>query len=97
MGLLISVIIPKIEVAMTLFPVIVIPLMVFGGFFVNNNDIVVWLRWIEWASPFKWGFQAAAIVFYVIKYNKNEYTDQIDFNCGCIKPNPRDPQYLLLK
>ena len=56
MGLLISVAIPKLEVAMTLFPIMILPLMIFGGFYVNNNDIVVWLRWIEWMSPFKWGF-----------------------------------------
>ena len=44
------------KVAMTIFPLIVLPLMILGGFFVNNNDIFVWLRWIEWMSMFKWGF-----------------------------------------
>jgi len=34
-GLFLSVIIPKMELAMALVPVLIIPLMVLGGFFVN--------------------------------------------------------------
>jgi hypothetical protein len=36
--------------------------MLFGGIYINYNDIVVWLRWISWLSVFRWGYQAAAIV-----------------------------------
>jgi len=45
-GLFLSVVIPKMELAMALVPVLVIPLMVMGGFFVNVNTIPVWLRWM---------------------------------------------------
>ena len=48
--------VPKIEVAMSLLSAILMPLMIFGGLFINNNDIVIWLRWLEWISIFKWGF-----------------------------------------
>ncbi len=34
-GLFLSVLIPKMELAMALVPVLVIPLMIMGGFFVN--------------------------------------------------------------
>jgi hypothetical protein len=34
-GLFLSVMIPKMELAMALVPVLIIPLMVLGGFFVN--------------------------------------------------------------
>lgn len=34
-GLLISICIPKVEVATALVPVLIIPLMVLGGFFLN--------------------------------------------------------------
>lgn len=34
-GLLISILVPQMEMAMALIPVVIIPLMVLGGFFVN--------------------------------------------------------------
>lgn len=70
-GLLISVIIPKMEVAMALVPVLVIPFMVLGGFFVNTNNVPDYLKWIEYVSMFKYGFQAAAL---------NEF-DTVNFSC----------------
>lgn len=60
-GLLISVVIPKMEVAMALVPVLVIPFMVLGGFFVNTNNVPSYLKWIEYVSMFKYGFQAATL------------------------------------
>lgn len=65
---------------MALIPVLVIPLMVMGGFFVNTNTIPVWLKWIEYISMFKYGFQAACI---------NEFTKET-FDCGKITRNPLD-------
>lgn len=81
-GLLLSVIIPSLELAMALIPVVVIPLMVMGGFFVNSDNIPDFLKWIEYISMFKWGFQAAAI---------NEFEDLDPISCGCIPSNPNDP------
>jgi predicted DNA repair protein MutK len=40
-GLFLSVVIPNIELAMALVPVLLIPLMVMGGFFINVNSIPV--------------------------------------------------------
>lgn len=53
---MISIIVPNMEVAMALIPVVIIPLMVLGGFFVNSDNIPVYLKWIEYISMFKWGF-----------------------------------------
>jgi len=55
-GLIISVLIPKLEVAMALLPIIIIPLMVLGGFFVNSNNVPNYLIWIEYISMFKYSF-----------------------------------------
>jgi ATP-binding cassette subfamily G (WHITE) protein 1 len=55
-GLMVSILIPKMELAMAMVPVIIIPLMVLGGFFVNSNNIPVFLIWVEYISMFKWGF-----------------------------------------
>lgn len=73
-GLLISVIISKMELSMALVPVLVIPLMLLGGFFLNTNNIPSYLKWIEYLSMFKYGFQVAAL---------NEF-DSLNFDCiGC--------------
>lgn len=53
--------------------------MVMGGFFVNSDNIPGYLKWIEYISMFKWGFQASAIVnflkyyyfFYIYLYRMN--------------------------
>jgi len=71
-----SVIIPKLDLAMALFPILVIPLMVLGGFFVNTNNIPKYLIWIEYISMFKYSFQAAAL---------NEF-DTINYDSGTTNP-----------
>jgi len=55
-GLIISVSISKLDVAMAVMPILVIPMMVLGGFFVNTNNIPKFLIWIEYVSMFKYSF-----------------------------------------
>lgn len=87
-GLVISVFVPNMELAMALVPVLVIPLMVMGGFFVNTNTIPDWLKWIEYISMFKYGFQAAC---------QNEFEGQV-YNCGCVsQTSATDTQYLIVR
>lgn len=74
----IAVVIPSLEVAMALVPVLLIPFMVMGGFFVNTNTIPDFLKWIEYISMFKYGFQAAVI---------NEYEDLPPIECEPV-PGP---------
>ena len=60
-GLLYSTVIPKLETAMALVPVLIIPFMLLGGFFINLSevdDIRVIFYPIMYLSPFKYGFQA---------------------------------------
>jgi ABC-type multidrug transport system permease subunit len=45
---------PKIAVAM--FPLIMMPFMLFGGFFSNRSSYQDWIGWLEYLSPFKYGF-----------------------------------------
>lgn len=56
---------------MTLTPVLIIPFMLFAGFFVNQNNIPVYLIEFQYLSIFKYGFQALAL---------NEYQD-LDLAC----------------
>jgi ABC-type multidrug transport system permease subunit len=55
-GLLLSILIPKVEVATALVPALIIPFMVLGGFFVNQSDIPYVFYPFEYLSMFKYGF-----------------------------------------
>lgn len=55
-GFFISIVVPKLEIAMALIPVVVIPLMVLAGFFISTDDIPDYLIWISYLSMFRWGF-----------------------------------------
>lgn len=60
-GLFYSAVIPKLETAMALVPVLIIPFMLLSGFFINLNDYVdirVIFYPIMYISPFKYGYQS---------------------------------------
>ena len=44
------------QLAVTLTPVLIIPFMLFAGFFVAASNIPVWLREFEYLSIFKYGY-----------------------------------------
>ena len=67
-GLFFSVILPKPELAMSLSPMIMVPFMLFGGFFVNQNNVPYYFYPIQYISMFKYGFQAAVQVFLQIMF-----------------------------
>jgi hypothetical protein len=39
-------------------PIILIPLVLFSGLFKNTGNIPVWLGWIQYISPLKYGYLA---------------------------------------
>jgi ATP-binding cassette subfamily G (WHITE) protein 1 len=55
-GLFMSVFIPKMEVATALAPVILIPLMVLGGFFMNTSDTPKCFYPIIYISMFRYAY-----------------------------------------
>ncbi|TPX36852.1 hypothetical protein SeMB42_g07013 [Synchytrium endobioticum] len=65
LGILFACSFSSLPVALAAAPVILMPLMLFSGLFVNLNSIPVWLRWIQYLSPMKYGFEGMV---------KNEYS-----------------------
>lgn len=55
-GLLASSFFSDPKVASGLVPLIVLPLMLFSGFYKNRKDLPEWLGWIEYISPIKYSF-----------------------------------------
>lgn len=56
-GLLLSTAFSNPEVPMALIPVLIIPLMLIGGFFAPLNSVPEFYRVFEYISMFKYGFQ----------------------------------------
>ncbi|KAJ1930399.1 hypothetical protein IWQ60_000336 [Tieghemiomyces parasiticus] len=53
--------IKDLAITMAIMPVLLLPLMIFGGLFVNTGSAPPYLSWIQWISPIKYGFSALAI------------------------------------
>lgn len=57
-GLFYSAVIPKLEIAMALVPVLIIPFMMLSGFFRDLDQVSKVFYPLEYLSPFRYGFQA---------------------------------------
>ena len=79
-ALIISTLFADKQLAVTLTPVLIIPFMLFAGFFVNQDNIPKWLIEFQYLSFFKYGYQALML---------NEYTD---LQLECMKPNTSIPK-----
>lgn len=72
-SLIISAIFSNKQVAVTLTPVLIVPFMLFAGFFVASSSIPVWLREFEYVSIYKYGYQALM---------RNEFNNNPNFQCA---------------
>ncbi|EAR84815.1 ABC transporter family protein (macronuclear) [Tetrahymena thermophila SB210] len=54
--------------SMSMMPMIVIPFMLFSGFYKNRSDYASWIGWVEYLSPFKYAFQALCINEFEVTY-----------------------------
>lgn len=59
-GLLVSSFFTNAKTAAGLMPLIVLPMMLFSGFYKNRRDLPVWIGWIEYLSPIKYTFVGLA-------------------------------------
>ena len=58
MGLFISTMAPNMPTATALAPLYNIPVLLFGGLFVNTDTLPEWLAWIQWVSPVRFANEA---------------------------------------
>jgi len=73
------------QLAVTLTPVLIIPFMLFAGFFVAASNIPIWLREFEYISIFKYGYNALLLnQFIYISDNTHYSTDECDQCFPCI-------------
>ncbi|KAI3630169.1 hypothetical protein MIR68_011604 [Amoeboaphelidium protococcarum] len=60
LGLALGAIFKSVDSATVLGPLVILPLVIMGGFFVNLIIVPVWLRWIQWISPLQYAFTGMA-------------------------------------
>ena len=49
------------DIALAVAPTLVIPLLLFGGFFLSNEDVPVYFDWMRYISWFMYGNEALSI------------------------------------
>lgn len=63
---------PDINMALVVLPLILLPLMMFSGLFVNVGAIPIYFSWIKYISPMKYAYNALM---------KNEYLGLVFRDC----------------
>ncbi|KAJ8955185.1 hypothetical protein NQ318_009081 [Aromia moschata] len=63
----------NVSMALSVGPPLIIPFLLFGGFFLNVNSIPVYLQWLSYLSWFKYGNEALMI---------NQWEDVMDIQCS---------------
>jgi ABC-type transport system involved in multi-copper enzyme maturation permease subunit len=60
-GYFVSSIFEKEEMATSLSPIIIMPLILFGGQFANSKNIQPWISWFQYISPIRYGLEAMTV------------------------------------
>merc|ERR1712151_570703 len=73
--MLIGLLAPNIAVAQIISPLVIVLFMLFGGFYVNVDNIPVYYEWLYYLSFFNYGYE-------ILCYNElNGWGEPIEFTC----------------
>lgn len=61
LGLALSCAIPDAQVSMIVAPMVILMLMILGGFYIKFSSIPAFIRWLSWCSQARYGFGAMVI------------------------------------
>ncbi|KAF0691655.1 Aste57867_17160 [Aphanomyces stellatus] len=64
LGYMVGCITRRAEIAQIVGIVIILPLMIFGGLFLNANNTPVYFSWLEYISPLKYGYRGVSRAFW---------------------------------
>uniref|UniRef100_A0A6T7S652 ABC transporter domain-containing protein n=1 Tax=Hanusia phi TaxID=3032 RepID=A0A6T7S652_9CRYP len=62
LGIFIASIFSDLRITLIAAPPLILPLMIFSGFFINTNSIPPYFNWIKYISPMKYAFEAYALL-----------------------------------
>ena len=83
LGMLISALLPSVEAAPQLAPLVVILMLMFSGYFLNLQDVPAWIGWIKYVSFIRYAFEALMV---------NEFKDA-SFDCTTSGGKPLPPGF----
>ena len=72
LGMIIAAAAPTTEAATVFGPIIVVLMILFGGFYINVGTLPVWLQWVQYLSLMRIAFEGLAV---------NEFTN-LKFTCS---------------
>ena len=61
LGLALSCAIPDVQVSLIVAPMVILMLMILGGFYVTFSNMPVFIRWLSWCSQARFGFTAMVV------------------------------------
>ncbi|KAF0702332.1 hypothetical protein As57867_007770, partial [Aphanomyces stellatus] len=64
LGYMVGCIARQAQVAQILGIVMILPLLIFGGLFLNANTTPVYFKWLAYLSPLKYGFRGMSRAFW---------------------------------
>jgi len=77
MGLAISSVAPSTEAAVAMGPAIMVLFIVFGGYYVNQENVPIYFKWLNKCSLIKWAFQGLCVnEFTGLKFEAKRPFDQ---------------------
>ena len=77
-GLLLGAATSSAETAINILPGIFIPQILFAGFFVSSDLIPVWMRWMQWICPLKYGVALTTIAEFWTNVVPDEKEHDVD-------------------
>jgi ABC-type multidrug transport system permease subunit len=77
LGLLIGSMVKDARSVSAVSPILILPIVLFSGFFKNQSNLANWAGWIQYISPFKYGFSAFTQNEVI---NKLSLIDQLNFD-----------------
>jgi len=60
-GILVAACFTKVEMALAVLPLFLLPVLLFSGLFVNSGNFPTWLSWLQWVSPVRYAFASMVI------------------------------------
>jgi ABC-type multidrug transport system permease subunit len=58
LGLMASCMFRDVKTAAGFLPVVIMPFVLFSGFYANSSTFMEWIGWIQYISPMKYSFEA---------------------------------------
>lgn len=81
-GLMAGCLFTDIKAAMGILPMLVMPIILFSGFFANSKNFYVWISWIRYVSPVTYTFEGVSTNQFSTKEYDIDPLELYDFDIG---------------